>query len=123
VVVAAIAHDRQQPGPPVAALKTCKVAAGAQVCFLNHVLRLSFVTHQPASKIVCRIQVLYEELHITAGSWMLACFFAGCKSKTLYHDVFSSRFKLFGHQRRGAKESNQAIPQILEEFNTRGVGE
>src|SRR5579863_2445797 len=36
---------------------------------------------------------------------------------------FSSRFKLFGHQRRGAEEGNQAIPQFLEQFNTRGVGE
>jgi hypothetical protein len=89
-VVAPIAYDGQQPGTPVAASKTCKVADGAQVCVLNHVLGLGFVAHQPASQVVCRVQVRYQQCHVTLGSVRLARPFSGCRRQVLYHELFSS---------------------------------
>jgi hypothetical protein len=84
-----MAYDGQQPATPVAAPKTCKVADGAQLCVLNHVLRLSLVAHQPARQGVCRVQVRYQQRRPASGLWKLGQSFAGNGWQVLYHGSVS----------------------------------
>ena len=85
-VVAGIAYDRKQPGTPAAAAKTCKVADGAKIRFLNRILRLGFIAHQPASKVVRRIQVFHERCQVTSVPSRFAWDFPGCRLQVLRHD-------------------------------------
>jgi len=49
---ARVAHDREQPGPRVAATERGKETVSPQKCLLNHVIRIVVVAREPAREVV-----------------------------------------------------------------------
>src|SRR5215469_2726937 len=56
-----VAHDREQPRARITTAKTLRKAQRAQIGFLDNVLRVGFVLHQPAREVVGGVQMRQED--------------------------------------------------------------
>src|SRR5579863_462278 len=93
-VVTGVAHDRQQPCPPISPSKAGKVADRAHVCRLHCVFRLGFVAHQVTSQIVCRVYMVRQQYNVPSVWWQLAWASPGTGRQGLLHNYISSLVKI-----------------------------
>src|SRR5579871_1943697 len=79
--IAGVAHDRQQPGAAIPALKSGVESQGAQAGFLYDIFRILVVACQPARQIVGGVQMRQHSLlEITISLRVRQRLFPGCAS-------------------------------------------